>query len=532
MEDFKLEDILIIIRRRILFFIAPVLVLAPLGLLTVMLLPAMYTTSGTILVESQQIPEELIQSTISTYAQERIQVIRQRVMTRERLLSVADKHDLFPDRLNLSSSEKVARMRQNLRVNLISVQRARGRQDGTIAFTVSYSHETPQKAYVVANEFMTLFLTEDVRTRKVGASDTTEFFDSEAKRIAANLGDLESRIADYKAQNARALPEHLSMHMRQLDRAVENLAAIEDQILLVDEERQAVETQLASYLAGAGAAEGPAQELARLKSSLAALRSEKTDAHPDVRALVNRVAILERQLRPSEKVLEMRDDISAKEAALDAARAEGDAEAIAAARAAVDEARMALSGRLLNEASSGSPDFLVAQLQGRLETLSARLSSLNAEVDEHRAKIGDLRDRIAATPSVERGLSVLTRDLEQLRMQYQQIQAKRQLAITAENLEDNQKAEKFSILEPAAMPDAPSSPDRAKLSVLAIFLSLAAGGGCALLAELLMGTVRGKDHLASLVGEPPIAVIPFIDAPAEKRRLPPALRRPLRRAAA
>lgn len=89
-DEFTLEDAIIIFKRRILFFLIPALVIAPIGVIGVMLLPAKYTAQGTILVESQQIPTDFVRSTINAYAQERIQTIRQRVMTRNRLLEVAD----------------------------------------------------------------------------------------------------------------------------------------------------------------------------------------------------------------------------------------------------------------------------------------------------------------------------------------------------------------------------------------------------------------------------------------------------------
>ena len=523
--EFTIEDILIIMRRRILYFLIPVVVLVPAGLLVIFALPSNYAAQGTILVESQQIPEELIRSTINSYAQERIRVIQQRVMTRDRLLRVADEYDLFEGRRPLSSSEKVRRMRKALNVKLISANmERRGRiQEGAIAFTVGYTDRSAQKAYLVANEFMTLFLTEDVRSRKDGASDTTQFFDQEAKRLRTAVDGLETRIARFKEENADALPEHLDVNMQRLDRATGDLADKQNQIMFLEEERTSIEGQLANYLAGSASSDGPAQEITRLKAALASLRAEKTDSHPDVRALRDQISSLQRQLEPSAAIQELRKALEAKENALREARnaAEPDAAAVAVLRGDVEDARNALSSQLLNEASNGSPDFIAAQIQGRLEVANSRLSSLNRDIDDLQTQIADFQERIERTPAVARGLAVLTRDQENLSAQYQQIQAKRQQAITAENLEDNQQAEKFSILEPAVRPDKPSSPDRAKLAVLVVFAAFGVGGAVALGMEFLMASVRGRDHLASLLDEQPLAVIPYIEATGERRlRLP------------
>ena len=218
-DEFSIEDAIIILKRRFFYFLIPVLIIAPLGILTVMLLPAKYTAQGTILVESQQIPTELIRSTINAYAQERIQTIRQRVMTRNRLLEVAEKYSLFPRSLGLSETERVKLMRERLDVSLITSDFNRNAaRDGTIAFTVAYTDRDDNKAFQVANEFMTLFLSEDVRSRTTGASNTTEFFEREATRLRDSVATIEERISEYKTSNANSLPEHLNMHLDMLER--------------------------------------------------------------------------------------------------------------------------------------------------------------------------------------------------------------------------------------------------------------------------------------------------------------------------
>ena len=153
-DEFSLEDILILLRRRIAYFVVPILAIVPLGLVVIMLLPPIYRAEGKILVESQQIPEEWVRTTVNAYAEERIQMIRQRVMTRNRLLEVADKYNLFPRETGLTDSERVSRMRSAMDINIISANssgRRRTASDNTIAFTVGFSDRSPDKAFQVTN---------------------------------------------------------------------------------------------------------------------------------------------------------------------------------------------------------------------------------------------------------------------------------------------------------------------------------------------------------------------------------------------
>lgn len=524
-SEFSLEDLLIILQRRFLYFLIPAVLLSAIGILFVMLLPPKYTAEGKILVESRQIPEDWAPSTIIADALERIETIRQRVMTRNRLLEISDKYELFPRELRLSETERVELMRERLLVSPITTRvNRRGRaQDGTIAFSVSYTDRSPDKAYAVANEFMSLFLKEDVNARTTTASNTTEFFRSEAERLASEVDELETSIANFKVENSGALPEHLNVHLDMLERAMRDLNTDEATELSLQEELRFLETQLSSVIAGAGGEGGPAQELSRLQSELTRLRATYTDANPSVRAIRQEIAAVERQMRPSAEIARLTKQVDeARLALIEAERAEtADNALIAEKREAVATATQELSAQFTKEANLTPGNAVSAQLQARISTTKGRIEMLGVSQEDAQARIADLQNRISQTPEVERRLASLMRNYENLSTEYQQVVSRQQAAELSENLEDNQKAEKFRILEAAVEPEEPSSPERGKLSVLAIFAALGIGGIAALGAEMGFATVRGKNHLVNLIDDHPIAVIPFIaDETEKKRKLP------------
>ncbi|WP_411819739.1 hypothetical protein ABFZ85_13465 [Hyphococcus formosus] len=520
-DEFTLEDALIILQRRFLAFILPVIVIVPLGILTVMLLPAKYTAQGTILVESQQIPTDLVRSTINAYAQERIQTIRQQVMTRNRLLEVADEYNLFPKELGLSESERVKLMRQRLNVQLITTSVNRGSQgDGTIAFTVAYTDREARKAFLVANKFMTLFIDEDIRARTTSASNTTEFFEQESTRLRNAVAEMENRVSEFKAKNSDALPEHLNMHLNMLERARDDYSNAQSAITQLEEERRFLESQLISGTAGDNSL---SMELTRLEAELARLRATYHDSYPEIVAKREEIASIRRRMAPSTEIKRLRETLAEKEDALIALERSDapDEEAISAAEAEVEAAREALSNRISDETRKGSPDITGVQLEGRIAVIENRIRMLHKKSDETQEQIISLEQRIAKTPEVERGLASLTRDYENLFTEYQDVLSKQQSAQLAENLEINNRAEKFSTLEPPLLPEKPSSPDRPKLMLLAVFAALGAGGVTAFGMELLMSRIRGRAHIANIIGGQPIAVIPYIHGEKEKTgRLP------------
>ena len=323
------------------------------------------------------------------------------------------------------------------------------------------------------------------------------------------------------------------MHIDRLEQANRDLANVTASTSLLEEEVRSIQDQLTSYYAGANITAGPAQELAKLKTELVQLRSVYLDAHPNVQAVRQQISAIERQMAPSRNIQNLRSDLAKAEAVLEEVQKSSplDEALIAEKRQAVDIIRDELSTVVAQQSSGNSGDFLSSQIQARLDIANNRLRTLRDQAQGYRDLILDLQARIARTPEVERGLAALTRDHTNIFGEYQEVLSKQQSAQLAENLEDNQRAEKFSILEQALRPDKPSSPERGKLSVLAILMALGAGAVCAMGAELLLATLRGRNHLSNVIGGPPIAVIPYIQQENGRRMNMSLLGRKTKRAA-
>ena len=89
--ELTLRDYFAILKRRYLFLIIPFVLVLTVSVGVALLMAPVYQSTGTIMVESQQIPDNFVQSTVTSYADERIGVITQRVMIRENLLRIIDK---------------------------------------------------------------------------------------------------------------------------------------------------------------------------------------------------------------------------------------------------------------------------------------------------------------------------------------------------------------------------------------------------------------------------------------------------------
>lgn len=191
-----------VIKRRFLYFLVPFVLVLAAGITATWLWPTTYLSEGRILVQTQQIPTDLVRPTVTSLAYERIQVIQQRVLTRDNLVAIVAKFGLFPNsRTYLSVTEQTELMRKSIEIQPLTLSQLRPgtRPDTTtIAFTVGFYYEDPLIATRVANELMTRILNEDLRDRTTRASDTTKFLTREVQRLRDENNALDTKIAEFK----------------------------------------------------------------------------------------------------------------------------------------------------------------------------------------------------------------------------------------------------------------------------------------------------------------------------------------------
>lgn len=498
-HQLSLLDYLSILRRRAWLMVATFVSVFAVAVAVALLVPPVYQSTGTIMIESQQIPNDLVQATVTSYADERIEIIKQRVMTRDNLLRIIEKYQLFKDRgLSFTPSEQIDEMRQLMGVQLINANLRQGqRGSATIAFKVSFEHRRPDIAQRVANELVTLFLSENVKVRSERATQTTEFLTQEANKFKAELDALENQIATYKQENGSALPQNMTLSMNAIQRLESELRDTERDFRTAEEELRYLDVELAGAKAavvsaaaasGAGSpaavaaavADANEAELQKARALLARMATAYTDSHPDVRATKRRIEALEKAIEDAAK--------SPQPAAPTAGtRAPGVSTPVVAAA-----------------------ELVVAKLESRISAARSRMQVLQSQQASIRSRLGEAESQLLKAPQVERGLAALMRDHDGAKRKYEEIRAKQMTAQVAENLEGDQKAERFSLLEPPLTPDRPIKPDRKKMVALGFVLAAVSAAGLVMLLETLHGTVRGADAVTAIVGQRPLVLVPYI----------------------
>lgn len=481
---FELKYVFSFVRRRFLILVAIFTVVFATGSAIALLLPAVFRSQATILVESQQIPDALVRSTVTSLADERIQIIEQRVMTRANMLRIIDKFDLYRNRREwLNNTELVELARESTSIDRIQFTRGNRRRfdAATVAFTVAFEIEDPAVAVQVTNELVTLILDENVRARTLRASETTKFLTRETEQREQELNKLEFEIARFKEEHNDALPENLKFRQSSLERMERRLIDIETEFRTLDQEQRLFELGMefrGSSVQGIpdGALtkrERLTQRLNQIEAELVQRAATYASGHPVIRHLTQEMASIRVEL-----ATETGDDLSSED---------------------VTSKKSADGG---NKAES------LTDLQ--LTTFEERRSLLKTQQERTRTAVEKLVDSINRTPQVQLGLNALNRRYAVIQLQYNELVQKQAAAELGESLELDKRAERFEVIEQPTLPQVPVRPNRPLIFAFGFLLAIGASGGSVFGLELLDPSIRSPGQIYKALNRRPIVTIPYI----------------------
>jgi succinoglycan biosynthesis transport protein ExoP len=479
-QELTLRDYVAILKRRYLWFFPPFIGVLGATIVAVVSSTPIYQSTGTILVESQRISDELIRSTVTSMAEDRIRTIEQRVMTRARLVAIGRSFRLTGhDQEPLTDDEIVDLVRANARIEFVSTEHGgRWRGADTAAFKVAYRDRNPVIAQQIANELITLFLEENIRTRTERAAETTDFLAQEGRRLKQQLDEIERQVVTIKQENQDALPEHLSMRTGMLERANTSLRENEREIESVRQEKRFLLVERDAALRGSstagseiGRTPSPAEQLRAYEFELADLRARLKDTHPDIVALLRKIEELNLSINEN-------------------------------------------SSQSMNEQLNTT----VIRIDTQIRSADRRISSLEDEKQGLLKRVDELEASILEIPQVEQKLNALDRERQNALRKYEEVRSKEMEARLAENLEQQRKGERFTLLEPPVVPADPVEPNLKKTIAFGLLLSIAAGVGGLVSIETMDRTIRSPSLLGQLLHEAPLASIPYITTNREVTR--------------
>jgi len=500
------------------------IVLSAVALGIVYRLPAWYKAEAIILVDSQRIPDKYVMPTVSTSLEDRLLTLRTQVLVTDSLQQIIQKFDLYrEERKSMPMEEVLDLMSADTQVEL-----EKGwTRDRPGAFKISYQGSDPRVVAEVTNDIASQFIDKSIRQRADRATQTQSFLGDELERARADLAKQEKRVSEYKLQHNGELPEQENSLGTILSRLQVELQGNQDatnrsqqEKLMIENSINVAESSLATMVSmaeqsSAGTTPGatgsgadtlaPPKESEVLQARLDAMLVRYSDDYPEVKRL--RAAIA--QAREAES----RTDSAGGRPAQAALRGRVASQQAASASAEVGTPLRVpadLADKLVKERER------LANLKSSLALANRELELRNTERQKILANINTYESRLNQLPMREQEMAGITRDYEISKENYKHLGDSKIAADMAAQMEQQQQAEKLTLIQGARVPEIPFKPIRPLWisvgCVAALFISLV----IAAMRELRTGAMLGEWELPSdvvVMGRVPVIAMGRIDGP-------------------
>jgi polysaccharide chain length determinant protein (PEP-CTERM system associated) len=499
-----------LIRRR-WWILLPAFGITLATIIVLLFLPNRYTSTATLLVVQQQVPQRYVVPNSTTDINSALQAMKQEVLSRTQLLRMINEFGLYPkQRKRFAPEELVSLMLSN--IDFLPINENAQQKDFD-AVRISFTTENALLAQQVTNTLTQLFINEYLRTGAEQSTNTTNFLHRQVEEKGKALEVQEERLRDFKLRNIGELPEQqqgnlgiltgfqsqLQNTMASLNRAQQQRALLQAQLEATLRRRPAADMGMQAIVPGNPMPPRPLSpievaqnDLARLEATRALLRSKSyTAQYPDV-------------VRNQREIAEAESTLRRLRAAAPATEKEPATSPIQTA------------------AKSPSPEAIedpaAAQLKSSLEANRVEIESLASDEKRLKAAISQYENRLNQTPVREQQQAAIVRDTEVLRQQYLEMQKKEQESQLATNLEKQQGGQQFRLIDPPSLPAVPSSPKRAKTSLGGVAGGLILGIALAFLMEMRDTSFHTEKDITTYLALPFVLGIPPLPTPREDRQ--------------
>ncbi len=450
-----IEQLPIILWQRRWWIIVPTVLGIIAAIAAIILIPPVYRSNAIMLVESPQLPSDVIGTDDFDIIDRRVARIRQQITSRPDLIALIEQYGLYTsERRSQPLSEVIEDMREAISLTPAEASIPGSRADQrTIAFELAFNYGEPVQTQAVAQDLMNRILELDATGNVEQATNTVQFLTDQAEGLEVQINDLQEQIAQINAQNGGVLSGGAMILSG-------NSGSYDVQIAALQRDNQSLLQQ--RNIAQTSDTRDPVVSAAEQR--LAAARAVYSETHPDV--------IIARQ-------------------------------------------NLAQARELAKSNTKKIPvDTIDEQIAFNNSQIASLRSAKAAELSQVRARLAAQ----SRAPLVQQQIGELQQRLAAVNQQYDQVQARLMAAKAGVRAEDERMSERLSVVEPPVVPDSPSWPDRLILALAGIGGGLAIGFFLAFAVELFLRPIRDPSALRKIAGAAPLGIIPMVEPKRTPKR--------------
>jgi uncharacterized protein involved in exopolysaccharide biosynthesis len=536
-NDLSFRDYLDVAKRRKFHFIIPCIVVF-LAIVTIaLMLPPVYKSTATIMVESAAVSEKLVRSNVTGYIEERIDSLSIRAQSPENLIKIIETYGLYTD---LSADNTMpmllTKMREDITIETIATKVQSERLGRTMplttSFTVSFDGKEAEGLADVANHLASLFLELNVKEREEKTRTTIKFLEKQLDSLRLEIQETEAKLADFKEQHLLELPHLMSLNLKSMDQMERSMEYKTKHINDLINRKIYLEGQLALLEPSMFKVTGdgkriltPKEELSVLRSQYLSLSASLSEDHPDVIKLKKKLVALEGEVGTKQAVSQFQKELYDKEhqlALLQKRVSSKHPDAIKLKKEVIllreQVQKLSKNQKVLKEIDEKPENPAYINLQTKMDTTQMEIEAAKKDLEDIEGKHEQYRNRLEHTPKVEQEYLDLKRNYDNATTTYDKIANRLRVAREAMGLEQDNMAEKFTLIEPARTPLEPYKPNRPAMILLGLALALGSGIGVGSISEYMDDSIHTADELAKIAKHKVLTVIPYWETSHEITR--------------
>jgi polysaccharide biosynthesis transport protein len=481
-----------IVRRRAMLAACVFAVVLAAAVSLALYLPDLYRATTLVVVE-RPISEAAVRTPLAGELESRLYVIKQEILSRDRLIALIERFNLYPElRARAGIEEVLSQARDDISVQPAGPEQVSGRTK-TVSFSLSYTGNSREKVAEVTNAVAAFYVQQNQQMRSQEAIRTTEFLRQQLSEAKADLDQHDGAMRAFANRYTGQLPQQVGINLATLQRLNTQLQLNGEQQIRIIEQRD----KLFEGLRGAsvmtrdsGGGDISPEGLERLKNieeirqQLTQSEAQFTEKHPDVVRLREQLAIMEREYKAAE----------------------------------AEEARKRKEAQAATRAGGADADLGSPQIRRRtIESLGTELEKLRQDEANIRRTISGFEQRLESSPQREQDYAFITRDYTAAKEQYDSLLKRYEEAQMTQSLETDRAGETFRVLDPALPPEGPAAPNRFRLLIMGLLLAAAAAAAAVLIREQFDTAFHSVDELRDyttvpvLVSIPPIGPTPAVN---------------------
>jgi polysaccharide chain length determinant protein (PEP-CTERM system associated) len=466
MEQTEIQTYIDIASRRKWWIILSILLTLLAGLAYVMFAPSIYEAKAVLLVQSQKVPENVVDPMISSI-DDRVTMITQQVTSRSNLERLIRKYSLYAlsSENEIELEKKVELFKDAIKIEpTYQTQTSAYREIKVIsAFSISYRYNDPGIAADVTNELVSNIVSENLKMREDHVLGTSAFLLDELESVQDKLAIKEEELKQYREKYMGGLPEQLDANLKLLERLDLQSDQLNRDLRAAENKKFLIKEQIATSTVIFSNGEPISTDISELRKQLASLELKYSENHPDIIRLRKMIS------KVDEEIAKLGTDLE--------------------------------KGNLL----PGVDDKLRFEFQNTM----LEINDIKADIAKVQAEKNNYENIIAQSPRREQELLALKRDYDNLTRQYDTLYNRKVEAEIAVSMERKQKGEQFEIIEKAIPPTNPVAPRISAVMILALAFGLGLGSGLAVLLEMMDTSYKTPDEVKKDLYLPILAELPI-----------------------